>query len=267
MSAAGSRSLCFLSAVLAVVLPASEANADTLFLRGGLVLRNVRVLPGEQVQQVVFSDGRIQLVPNGDVLRTVVAPVQWAGATSTEAIRDRVESAIAAERERQENASSRASQRESVAALRNKTGGGWRSALLPGWGQMHQDRPAWAAFFLLGFVAAGAYYSDVDQRYDALNGVVPPIVSLRGDDPFSSVALLALLDTQARVKHQRAVLADERERAAGYMATLYFWSIVDAVVYGRLALREARDQERGSHLDWQLAPAAERVALIFRLRF
>ena len=166
----------------------------------------------------------------------------------------------------------------------------WRSAILPGWGQLQAERPAKAAVFFFGslFTAAAAagYAADStrhQRRYDSavLFGFLAPEL------PAESVALPGLLAfdraTSAREKGHSA----QRRYAAGgsLLALAFLTNLADAYFFNRdevLARREgrsraAREQPKRFSLDLTCesvrapdgpsALGAPRLVIRYRMQF
>lgn len=109
--------------LLVFVIPAA-ISADTVTLKDGTVLQNVRTFLGGSSLFVVFKDGSVRAVLKSEVRTYMREEVLWKTEAPPPAPAAAKETALPA----------------GDSGMRSQWSLVWRSALLPGWGQLHAGR-------------------------------------------------------------------------------------------------------------------------------
>ncbi len=256
------RTLTLHGAWAIVALPA-QLRSDTVVLRNGERHTGVRAVVQDNYVNIVTKRGQIRVVPKREVASLVPEPVDWEQDEAQ--LRARIAKLI---QEREQAA--RARQVEPLSAL-------WRSAILPGWGQLRKGSE------FKGFALAGAAALSTVLLYNTTGGHEAAVADrdVARDRTLASGLLTANLglatvfyaqglSAQADVERSAATAA----RVSIFLLAVYAYNLFDAYFADPpLEGGQTKDAARldGSRLhisaDFQGQRSERSVRLAFTQRF
>ncbi len=203
-------------------------SADNVVLKNGTLHSEVRTFLGSNSVYIVFKDGSVQVVAKSEVQSLMRAEVKWKEEEKTP-VKPIAENPVTP---------SVGPPSAQDMGLRSQWSLVWRSALLPGWGQIHAGRTATGiagigAFALAGIyalsqrqnmLAAKAEYQDNVSTYFAIGAALQPSLS------FNFAYVNAAVNGAAFAQYDRA--SKSYSNGAMLFALVYAMQAAHAYIVG-----------------------------------
>lgn len=230
-----SLSACIFVMGVCILFPTPKIFADRLILKNGRRYEDVKLVPQGTYQFVVFSDGRLERIENSQIATLDLLPVRWKTGPDPAQIDRIVSKAVETEtqRVRKEEAEKNRQETEARAATArsNLAGAFWRSALLPGWAQLHRGDTVrgfsfmgiTALFFLNYMTARHAFFKAQNEYNDSL---IPAALATTGQSGI--IANIPLIQGRRSL-----LLTRERKvnTAVSLLAFVWVVNIADALYF------------------------------------
>jgi len=231
--------------VILVFCTLSPIFSDTVYLKNGSTLNNVKAVPHKSYYYIVYKSGKTRIINGINIKSVIISDVNWGMKITRQQLEKlveaRVREVIQKQRTKEKEISSKNNKYNNKSVtLENEHkksvfSAAFRSFLIPGWGQMYKNERNKGGLIFFSLILMSSFYVNSSVQYNSAQNDYNRALILAGSSYFHREHIVPISlyaqEMGSEASNRIKKYGDYGNYSFFMMIGIYIYNLVDALLF------------------------------------